>query len=249
MGNADLPGDHEIRSLTHIRLNEVYDRPTIQGEGPFAGQVCTFVRTYGCNLHCAWCDTPFTWDTTGRNGTVFPLDRNRDVWAIGEVVDQVVAMDVPILVVSGGEPLLQAAAVIELATLLRLHHNVATHVETNGTRPPPDDRRVVRHWSVSPKLRSALAGPSLNTAALVAWAAHPRAIWKVVCVDEADVHQAAELFDDFAVRRDARWVMAEGRTRTDLAATEQAVVDTALKLRLNVSPRLQVNLWNDERGR
>lgn len=240
----------DMASLTTIRVNEVYDRPTIQGEGPYAGQVCTFVRTYGCNLHCRWCDTPFTWDTTGRNGVMYPRFLNVTEMQITDVVKHVAALDVPLLVVSGGEPLLQATAVIELARQLKLDHKIATHVETNGTRPPPDDRRLIRHWSVSPKLDSARAGSkSINNDVLRLWSLNPRAIFKVVCMTDDDVLEAAAMFDLLDVALDARWVMAEGKTRTELEANERKITEAAIAFGINVSPRLQVNIWNDERGR
>src|ERR1700684_39652 len=37
-------------------IHEIY--ASVQGESTFAGLPCTFVRTTGCNLRCAWCDTP-----------------------------------------------------------------------------------------------------------------------------------------------------------------------------------------------
>ena len=36
--------------------------PTFQGEGRAIGQKTMFVRTAGCDYHCDWCDSAFTWD-------------------------------------------------------------------------------------------------------------------------------------------------------------------------------------------
>jgi hypothetical protein len=78
---------------------------------------------------------------------------------------------------------------------------------------------------------------------------HPRAIFKIVCCDVDDVLEAVELFDTFHVAPDARWVMPQGRTVVELAAVEREITEAALTFKVNVSPRLQVNLWDDERGR
>ena len=47
-----------------IRVNEIFG-PTIQGEGSTVGKPCFFLRVAGCNLHCGWCDTYYTWNYEG----------------------------------------------------------------------------------------------------------------------------------------------------------------------------------------
>jgi len=54
-------------STTTLRVAELFG-PTVQGEGPAAGERAAFVRLSGCPLACAWCDTPYTWDA-GRFGS------------------------------------------------------------------------------------------------------------------------------------------------------------------------------------
>ena len=35
---------------------------SIDGEGPTAGELATFIRFQGCNLRCSWCDTTYSFD-------------------------------------------------------------------------------------------------------------------------------------------------------------------------------------------
>ena len=240
----------DMDSLIQLRVNEVYDRATVQGEGPFCGHLCTFVRLYGCNLHCHWCDTSYTWDTTGMNGTEYPREQNCQNLTIEEVADHVAKLGVPICVVSGGEPMIQKAGVVELAARLLNLYGVDTHVETNGTRPPPSDYDPIAHYSVSPKLPSAQAGHNaLVIPVLERWATHPRAVFKIVCHDASEVRDADGLMDLCGVPHDQRWIMPEGRTEGELSVSLLKIADEALARRLNISPRLHVQVWGMERGR
>ena len=75
-------------------IHEIY--ASIQGESTFAGLPCTFVRTTGCNLRCAWCDTPQAF----YGGTRM---RRADVLA------RALSLATPLVELTGGEPLLQPA--------------------------------------------------------------------------------------------------------------------------------------------
>jgi len=55
-----------------------------------------------CNLDCAWCDTPFTWDWAGKNGTVYDPTVELRRMPVGQVADTMNAMGVKLVVVSCG---------------------------------------------------------------------------------------------------------------------------------------------------
>ena len=101
-------------------LKELYK--SVQGESSFTGLPCIFVRFAGCNLRCAWCDSEYTF--TG--GKPFTQD---------EVMAQIEALGPCKLVeFTGGEPMLQAAALLPLMDAL-LARNYTLMMETSGERP------------------------------------------------------------------------------------------------------------------
>lgn len=55
--------------MSKLPIMEIFG-PTIQGEGMVIGQKTMFVRTAGCDYSCAWCDSSFTWDGTGKEDIV-----------------------------------------------------------------------------------------------------------------------------------------------------------------------------------
>ena len=81
----------EPRLLT-LKVNEVY--LSIQGESTWAGQRCAFVRLTACDLRCTYCDTEYAF-YEGVKRTV------------GDVFDEVMALDSVLVEITGGEPLLQ----------------------------------------------------------------------------------------------------------------------------------------------
>lgn len=111
-------------------LHEIY--ASIQGESSFAGQPCVFVRLTGCNLRCTWCDTPDAFYGGQRT-------------AIAEVLERVATHKLPLVELTGGEPLLQRGAPRLLRALADAGYEVL--VETSGERPiaglDPRVRRIL----------------------------------------------------------------------------------------------------------
>ena len=92
---------------------------TIQGEGPFVGQPCVFVRLAGCNLQCPLCDTEYTVGT-GRMTTL------SIVTAIFNIFPET-----RLVVITGGEPFRQEISPLVKALVSSGH--VQVQIETNGT--------------------------------------------------------------------------------------------------------------------
>lgn len=110
---------------------------TIQGEGPFCGTPCVFVRLAGCNLQCPACDTDYT--------------SNRMLMSSDEIVAKVSNLSVAdqrsnsLVVITGGEPFRQHIGTL-IADLVGAGYYV--QIESNGTMNPP-----VAPWSHAPYYR------------------------------------------------------------------------------------------------
>ena len=112
---------------------------SIQGEGLYVGVPTIFVRFGGCDLRCRWCDSANTWLQASRcrieqaAGTGDFVDVANPI-EIAEVLRSVERLDPEqhaVVSVTGGEPLLQASAVGEVAQGLREAGRLV-HLETHG---------------------------------------------------------------------------------------------------------------------
>lgn len=160
---------------------------SLQGEGPSAGKPCAFVRLSRCNLACVWCDTAYTWRFSGdnrphRDDLAFDRQANQLTLDEADVAARIAALGQPRLVVTGGEPLLQGAALAKMLGLLNVSpcegrglrpdsaeaargprlrggagedggNAIRVEIETNGTvAPHPALDPLVAQYNVSPKL-------------------------------------------------------------------------------------------------
>jgi 7-carboxy-7-deazaguanine synthase len=109
-----------------MKVNEIFF--SIQGESSFMGRPCAFVRLAGCNLRCSYCDTGYA------------FSEGQDL-SIAEVLDAVAAFPARLVLVTGGEPLLQGEVHELFRSLLDCGRVVC--VETGGQMPVADvDPRV-----------------------------------------------------------------------------------------------------------
>ena len=104
-----------------MRIAELFY--SIQGEGMLLGVPSVFVRTSGCNLRCAWCDSEYTF--TG--GHKMSLEA-----VVAEV--QKLSPDGGLVEITGGEPMLQEREVVPLMQSL-VDANYTVLIETSGERP------------------------------------------------------------------------------------------------------------------
>jgi 7-carboxy-7-deazaguanine synthase len=218
--------------------------PTLQGEGPSVGRRCAFVRLGGCNLDCSWCDTPYTWDWRRFR----PDEELRRVDA-GTVTSAVEEMGVDMLVITGGEPLLQARALMPLLEAAG-ERGWRVEVETNGTvAPPPQLARLVTAFNVSPKLANSGVAESerIRPAALAALRATGRAVFKFVVTSPADLDEVAVLAGEH--RLEPVYVMPEGTTAEVVLTRMRELAEPVLAHGFHLTPRLHILLWGDRRGR
>lgn len=235
---------------TTLRVNEVFE--TLQGEGPSVGRQAVFLRLSGCNLDCAWCDTPYTWDWTGKNGRAFnPRDETTLVEPAGMADELRPRLNrAPLLVITGGEPLIQRTALAALVDSLDwTDYDGRIEVETNGTLPPGDRLLNRCFFNVSPKLaHSGVAHHrAIKPTALRSFT--KRTIFKFVVKDLDDLDEVEAIVDDIGAKDTQVWIMPEGRTAADVGAGMTKLVDGVLERGWNLTPRLHVLLWGDERGR
>ena len=99
-----------------LKVNEIFN--SFQGEGVYAGTPATFLRLSGCNLNCSFCDTDF------KDYDELSVSMVKNI-----IVENMEKHKTDILVITGGEPLLQYDEVNQLINQL----NYKVQVETNGT--------------------------------------------------------------------------------------------------------------------
>lgn len=96
-------------------INEIYK--SLQGESTFAGLPCVFVRLTACDLRCSYCDSAYSF----AEGEKMPL---------ADVLERVLKFNCPLVEITGGEPLLQPAALPLMARLCDAGRTVL--LETSG---------------------------------------------------------------------------------------------------------------------
>lgn len=123
-----------MTSMRTYRINDIFY--SLQGEGHNAGRAAVFVRLSGCNLSCPFCDTDFSsYETLSAEDIVLRMQALVPATSVK-----------PMVVLTGGEPTLQADE-----ALVDAFHDAGfgtVAMETNGTRQPPSN---IDWLTVSPK--------------------------------------------------------------------------------------------------
>lgn len=140
-------------TATELVVNELYT--SVQGEGTRAGRPCTFVRLTGCGLRCSWCDTEYAFHEGERR-------------SLEDVLAFVRAKGIPLVQLTGGEPLEQPGAFELIRRLADESFEVVIetggHVDTTAVdaravlvldvKCPGSGMEKKNHWPNLARLRS-----------------------------------------------------------------------------------------------
>ena len=224
-----------------LNINETF--VSLQGEGLLTGVPSFFVRTSGCNLRCAWCDTPHTsWTPTGAPTPLATLLADIDARpAIRHVV------------LTGGEPMIAKG-------LLPLTHAIADRglhltIETAGTVFHPVPTNL---WSISPKLSNSTPdhptwGPRHDAHRLARdviesmMASAPYQL-KFVCSAPTDLDEIDALLAPLAPDPTRVLLMPEGRSPEALDTHAAWLAPLCVERGYRFCDRLQIRLYGDKPG-
>jgi 7-carboxy-7-deazaguanine synthase len=204
---------------------------SIQGESTFAGLPCIFVRLAGCNLTCAWCDTPYAKAPEGA----------REL-SVDDVAREVARHKCGLVEITGGEPLMQADARALAERLLGMGRKVL--IETNGSVCLAGlDRRIVKIVDVKCP-GSGHAGSFLMEN--LRYITEDDEV-KFVIGDRGDYEYAARFVEECVKDTTLKILFAPVKPSLDPKVLAEWILSDCLKVRLQI--QVHKYIWGDERGR
>jgi 7-carboxy-7-deazaguanine synthase len=223
-----------------LKIAEIFY--SVQGEGSLVGVPSIFIRTSGCNLRCAWCDTPYTsWNPEGDDLSIDEILVHAAQYKAARHV-----------VLTGGEPMI-APEIAELSQRLR-ERGMHITVETAGT---VHAQIACDLMSISPKL-------SNSTPEGVFRAQHERLRiqpevlrrliseydyqLKFVIAAESDLAEARTVIASLNAPPTNVILMPEGVNAEVLNARGAWIAELCKQHGYRFSPRLHVHLYGNKRG-
>jgi len=230
-------------------INEIFY--SLQGEGFLAGVPSVFVRLAGCPLRCRWCDTKYAWDQkAGQDYTIADIVK-------GVLRKETLGQQWPckFVVITGGEPMTNS----DLPKLVQELKDADKHItiETAGIAYIPD--MPCDLMSISPKLSNSnpkdpvLAkihkDSRLDLAVLGKLIDSYQFQLKFVVDSQADLPEIQQTLEKLGnVDTEKVMLIPQAATRDELLAKSPMVADICKQTGFAFSQRLQVLLWNNERG-
>jgi 7-carboxy-7-deazaguanine synthase len=225
-----------------MRVNEIFY--SLQGEGFLAGLPSVFVRLAGCPLRCRWCDTKYGWDE--KAGAHYSIER---------IVQTVQQWPCKFTVITGGEPMINAD-LPPLAWQLKTSGKHIT-IETAGIAFIED--LACDLMSISPKLgNSTPAEPELaavhehsrlDISVLNKLVDEYNYQIKFVVDSEDDLQEILQTVEKIKnINTEKIMLMPQAGTRDELLDKSPMVANLCKNSGFAFGQRLQILLWNNQKG-
>lgn len=251
-----------------LLVNEIFG-PTWQGEGQSTGKLCYFIRLSHCNQSCVFCDTFYTWafDNEKIKGHLYakePVNVKDEVHKMttNEIFTKLLRLSelsdkkflhFPLIVISGGEPMLQSKKLISLIDTLFSYVD-RFEIETAGTIFDPDLMSYANSYgkiffNVSPKLQNS-GNPKhirYKPDVLREFNDSNRATFKFVVSEVNDFEEIDQIVKDIGINRTNVYIMPEGLNEKQLSESIKKIAPFVLRRRWNLTNRLHVQIFGNSR--
>jgi 7-carboxy-7-deazaguanine synthase len=224
-------------------INEIFY--SLQGEGSLAGVPSVFVRLSGCPLRCKWCDTKYAWGK----------DTGEEM-SIEAIKEKVLSHETRHIVITGGEPMVHP----DLPKLIKALSDPSLHItiETSGIAFVTGLKCDL--MSISPKLSNstpkneAEAGDHdqqrLNIETTQQLIDEYDYQIKFVIDSPDDLNEIAATIQKLTgINPYKIMLMPQAQTKSEYVKKLPIVAEIAKSTGFTLSPRLQVQLWNNDKGK
>ena len=226
-----------------MKVSEIFY--SLQGEGFLAGLPSMFVRLAGCPLRCRWCDTKYAWDQAAGAH-----------YSVAKIVQTVQQAQSKFVVITGGEPMTDS----DLPQLVQELKAAGKHItiETAGIVFVPDmpcdlmsvSPKLSNSTPADPEVAAAHEGSRLDIAVLRKLLDEYSYQLKFVVDCEDDLAQIDQTLKEIGnVHPEKVMLMPQAATRDELLVKSPMVAELCKRTGFAFSPRLQILLWDNIRGR
>jgi len=225
-----------------VKISEIFY--SLQGEGQLAGIPSVFIRVAGCPLRCRWCDTKYAWDeSAGDDYTTEEIIRTISQWRCRHIV------------ITGGEPII-SPDVVEIVKSIKA---VGKHItiETAGIEFVAG--LECNLMSISPKMSNSVPRQRslsaqhekrrFNLSALQKLIDNYEYQMKFVVDSARDLDEIDKCLEKLtSVSHGKVFLMAQAVTRDEYISKSRMLAEICKRTGFAFSPRLQILLWNNQRG-
>ena len=205
-----------------LKINEIYS--SIQGESSHTGLPCIFIRLTGCNLRCSWCDTAYAF-------------HKGDDFTVEEVMHKVETLSLPLVEITGGEPLMQDDVYPLMDELLNKNYRVM--LETGGALPIDKvPEKVIKILDIKCPGSGEENKDQLENLKFLA----PHDEVKFVLLDRADYEWSRDLLKKHDLHLSAQVLFSPVFDKLDLKDLSEWILEDRLPVRLQT--QLHKVIWN-----
>jgi 7-carboxy-7-deazaguanine synthase len=224
------------KKKNNINISEIFY--SIQGEGFLAGLPSVFIRIAGCPLRCKFCDTPYAAST-----------HEGKKLSISQILSQIKKYPTKYIVITGGEPMFCP----QLPALCRALNKYHITIETAGIKFIGGLKCDL--MSISPKLSNAYSKPSdkktyLKIDELQKLMKGYEWQLKFVIEKAGDVKEVNRTLEKLGkIDQSKVMFMPQARKLSEYIKRGELCAKLCKKYGFAFSPRLQITLWENKRGK